>query len=83
LVVCETFIPETLEQGKLYYSKEYQTTVHLCLCGCGQETACPIGLDEWQLKIETNGKPTMTPSLQHTFACRSHYIITKGIANFV
>ncbi len=76
------FTPEELEFGKLYYSKEYKVANHLCLCGCGVKAPIPICPGEWTITNE-NGKLTVTPSLQQLFDCRSHYIITKGIANFV
>jgi len=43
------FIPEksVMEFGKLYYSKEYKTTNHLCPCGCGQITPIPIKEGAW------------------------------------
>lgn len=76
------FIPDSLEFGKIYYSIEYKISVHLCLCGCNVKCALPIKEGEWNLKIE-DSKPTISPSIQQLFECRSHYIITKGIANFV
>jgi hypothetical protein len=78
------FIPEynQMEFGKLYYSKEYKTTNHLCPCGCKMQTPLPIKENEWSLIIN-NGKATITPSIQHRFGCLSHYIITNGIANIV
>jgi len=76
------FIPEQLEFGKLYYSKEYKGANHLCLCGCGVKAFIPIKEGEWSINND-NRKLTVTPSLQQLFDCKSHYIITKGIANFV
>ena len=76
------FIPNEIKPNTLYYSKEYEVSVHLCLCGCGVKVPIPIRSGEWNLKIE-DGKPTLTPSLLQRFECKSHYIITKGIANFV
>jgi hypothetical protein len=81
LVECQ-YVPEVLEPGKLYYSEKYSTVVHLCLCGCGHKTAIPIGPGGWTITVK-DGKPTLTPSLLHRFECRSHYIITNGVANFV
>lgn len=31
-------IPDVLEQGKLYVSKKYGCSIHLCACGCGEKT---------------------------------------------
>jgi hypothetical protein len=76
------FIPKELEFGKMYYSKEYGIANHLCLCGCGTKAPIPIKEDEWSI-TNNNGRLTVKPSLQQRFECKSHYIITNGIANFV
>lgn len=79
----DEFMPDIIPEGKLYYSKEYGISVHMCLCGCGVKCPIPIGEGEWTLTIHDNNKPTLTPSLLQRFECKSHYIITNGIANFV
>jgi len=78
------YIPENMEFGKLYYSKEFDGSSHLCLCGCGVKCYLPIqpNISGWLLTIQNN-KPTITPSILQRFECKSHYIITNGIANFV
>lgn len=81
-VVEVEFIPEKMEFGELYYSNKYQCTEHLCLCGCGHPCYLPLGINEWTLTRNEN-KPTITPSILQRFDCKSHYIITNGIANFV
>jgi len=78
----DEFIPEKLEPNTLYYSKEYNTSLHLCLCGCGVKCCLPIKEKEWSLEETENGV-TIKPSIQQLFECRSHYIITKNVANFV
>lgn len=76
------FIPENMERNKIYYSKDYSVSNHLCPCGCGSQTPLPIKEGEWALSI-TSGKVTIIPSIQHRFNCKSHYIITDGVANIV
>jgi len=78
----DEFIPNQLEFGKLYYSKEYGIAMHLCLCGCGIKAPIIIKDGWWSISNE-NRKLTVKPSLQQLFECRSHYIITNGVANFV
>lgn len=78
----DEFMPEKLEFGKMYYSQKYKVANHLCLCGCGVQAPIPIKEGEWSISNE-NGRLTVKPSLQQLFDCRSHYIITNGIANFV
>jgi hypothetical protein len=36
------FIPDTIEEGKIYVSIAYATTVHKCACGCGKEVVTPF-----------------------------------------
>jgi predicted transcriptional regulator len=76
------YIPNEMEYGILYYSKEYKGLGHLCCCGCGQKTYIPIKEGEWSV-YPNNGKVTVTPSLQQLNGCKSHYIITDGFANIV
>lgn len=81
------FIPEKLEEKIFYISKEYGVMCHLCLCGCGNKTCIPVGdiqtERDWQM-IENNGMVTFKPSLLHSqLDCKSHYIITNNVANFV
>lgn len=76
------FIPDVLEFGKIYYSEEYLTSCHSCLCGCGQQICIPIKPGEWTL-TENNGKVSISPSLLQRHGCKSHYIIRNNIANFV
>lgn len=79
------FIPEQLEDNVAYVSQKYKTIVHKCLCGCGNLSITPIGhlQPKWEFNVK-EGELTMTPSILNTNCPeKSHYIITKGIANFV
>lgn len=78
------FIPEILEENKLYISEEYKCAIHLCLCGCGEKTITPLGGGKnWDLIKENNGTVSLIGSVgNYSFPCKSHYIITKNIANF-
>lgn len=78
-------IPEVreMEQGKIYISHEFNIASHRCLCGCGLETVTPLNESGWTL-TDRDGKITMSPSIGNfQYPCKSHYIITKGVANFV
>lgn len=78
------FIPDNLEEGKVYISEEHNCSIHNCLCGCGQQTVLPLTKGEWQLIKHDDGKVSFTPSVgNYQFPCGSHYIITKNKANFV
>lgn len=76
------FIPEILEENKLYISVEYKVCCHLCFCGCKTLCCLPLKPTEWVLS-DSNGKVSLTPSILQRFNCRSHYIITNNIVNFV
>lgn len=78
---------EEFEGGKIYISRKYHGAAHLCLCGCGLYVFMDINHENynygWDL-IENNGKITFSPSIGNfQYPCKSHYIITKNIANFV
>jgi hypothetical protein len=76
-------IPENIEEGKLYISIEYKTAIHKCLCGCGNLSVTPLSRGQWFL-TDIENKVTLTPSILNTNCPnRSHYILTKNIANFV
>ena len=78
------FIPEhnKMEFGVFYYSKKYNISNHLCVCGCGQQTALPIKKGEWEILCDKD-KFSISPSILHRLGCQSHYIITNSIANIV
>lgn len=78
------FIPEILEENKVYISEVYKCAIHNCLCVCGEKTVMPLYGNQWNLIKENNGTISFTPSIgNYQFACKSHYIITKNVANFV
>lgn len=75
-------------QGVVYISEEYGVSIHKCLCGdCAELTVMPINHDHittgWDL-IKNEEKISFVPSIGNfQFPCKSHYIITNNIANFV
>jgi hypothetical protein len=72
-----------MEQKVLYISKHYKTAAHMCLCGCGEETITPLNEYGWIL-TDNEGKISLQPSIgNYQFECKSHYIITNNVANFV
>lgn len=78
------YIPDALDKNKVYISEEYAVSVHSCLCGCGEKTVLPLGKNEWNLIKNDNGKISFTPSIgNYQLPCKSHYIITNNVANFV
>lgn len=76
-------IPTDLEDNTLYISKIYKCAVHKCLCGCGNKTVTPLIKNGWVL-MELNNKISLSPSIGNfQFSCKSHYILTNNVANFV
>lgn len=70
-----TTIPDTLENNTLYISIPYNTVLHKCACGCGEEVSTPLSPSDW--KISYNGESvTLDPSIGNwSYKCRSHYFI--------
>lgn len=71
-------IPRSIEDGVLYVSHEYETAIHKCCCGCGQEVVTPIGPTDW--KVTSDGDAiSVHPSIGNwSFPCQSHYWIDHG-----
>ena len=85
-VWVEDFIPpkEELEENKLYISIKYNTVIHKCLCECGNLSVTPLIKNTGWFLTDVDNKVTLTPSILNTNCPnKSHYIITKNIANFV
>ena len=68
------FMPETKLPGVLYVSERFNLAIHLCACGCDNETVTPLHGDGWTL---TDG-PTLRPSIGNTRMCGAHYFVTDG-----
>jgi hypothetical protein len=72
------FVPKELEDGVLYVSIPYSTTVHKCACGCGSKITLPINPAKWRF-LWTGESISLWPSVgNHSFACRSHYWIEQN-----
>jgi len=86
-IFVEQFLPpaEELVEESIYISMKYKCSVHKCLCGCGNLTILPFDnkFHGWELII-AGDKISFTPSVGNfNFPCKSHYIITNNVANFV
>lgn len=72
------FIPDNLEENVLYVSKEFETAIHLCGCGCKTEICTPINNNGWILH-ENGNNFSLTPSVgNYQIPCKSHYMITNN-----
>lgn len=58
------FIPDDLEQGKIYVSLRFGCAIHLCACGCGLQTVTPFNPPNgWNLSLDENNDVTLSPSI--------------------
>ena len=72
------FIPEKIQDGRLYISMKYATAVHKCCCGCGNEVVTPFSPSDWHLLFDGE-KVSLHPSIGNwNFKCRSHYFIRNN-----
>jgi hypothetical protein len=68
-------IPDDLSEGTLYVSMRFGTVIHLCACGCGNQTVTPLGTNDYKL-IYDGETITLHPSVGNwNFSCRSHYFV--------
>lgn len=73
-----TSVPDDLEPGVLYVSFAYDTTIHLCACGCRNQVVLPLDPTAWKLTYDGD-TVSMSPSVGNwSFPCRSHYWIRSG-----
>jgi len=75
-------IPQNLSEGVVYISIPFNTVVHKCLCGCGNEVITPLSPTDW--KLNYNGDSiSLYPSIGNwSFDCQSHYWITDNEVNW-
>ncbi len=75
-------IPDIIEDKVLYVSMEYETVIHKCACGCGNEVVTPLSPTDWRLIF--NGETiSLEPSIgSWSLDCKSHYWITNNIVNW-
>ena len=73
-----TEVPRDLDPGVLYISTEYETAVHRCCCGCGQEVVTPLTPTDWRLSRHGD-TVSLWPSVGNwNLPCRSHYVIRRN-----
>lgn len=72
------YIPEQLEEGVLYVSREYEVAIHLCPCGCGEKTVTPFGPTGWGITVTDANRVSFQPSIANYQTCGSHYWLTDN-----
>ena len=72
------FVPKQLEEGVLYVTIPYSTTVHKCACGCGSKITLPISPTKWRF-IWDGDAICLWPSVGNwSYPCQSHYWIEQN-----
>jgi hypothetical protein len=71
-------IPDSLDEGTVYITIHYNTAIHKCVCGCGNEVGTPLSSNDWELSY--NGESiSLYPSIGNwSFECQSHYWIRNS-----
>lgn len=70
--------PSVLEDGVLYISQKYKTTLHKCCCGCGETVVLQLTYAHWQLEVQ-GIKVSLHPSVGNWgMRCQSHYWIKNS-----
>lgn len=65
------------KEGVVYVDKVWQACTLLCPCGCNAVISLSL-LPNTKPKWSVNGD-TLTPSVNRTVGCKSHFSITNGI----
>ncbi len=68
------YMPREKEPGVLYISREFEIAIHLCPCGCGEQSVTPIAPPRGWTLTEHDGKVTLSPSILNRI-CGAHYFI--------
>lgn len=72
------FLPDSVEEGKIYISIPYATVAHKCCCGCGNEVVTPLTPTDWKLIFDGEAI-SLHPSIGNwEFKCQSHYWIKNN-----
>lgn len=76
------YIPDRLEDGRIYVSISFATVAHRCCCGCGNEVITPLSPTDWKLTFDGESI-SLHPSIGNwSFACQSHYWIQGNRVNW-
>jgi hypothetical protein len=77
-------VPQPMVHGVLYISKRFETALHLCACGCGEQvvTPQPRGPDSGWVLSGTDDCVTLRPSIGNPW-CKAHYYVTDNKINWL
>ncbi len=72
------YVPKQLDEGVLYISIPFSTTVHKCGCGCGSKITLPINAAKWRF-LWDGSSISLWPSVGNwSYPCKSHYWIEQN-----
>lgn len=75
------FMPKhgDMEDGVFYLSRRFELGIHLCACGCREQTVTPLDPPNGWTMTEGPDGVTLRPSIgNQNMPCRSHYHVTNG-----
>ena len=71
------FMPKEKQPGILYISDRFKLAIHICPCGCGDQSVMSFDKpDGWKLTL-SDGAATFFPSVLNRF-CNAHYWIQSN-----
>lgn len=76
--------PDHLDKKHLYVvgSKDEPWQIEfLCPCGCQDKIVLPVNRQtspRWDLQINKDGTPTLSPSVWRTKGCKAHFFLRRG-----
>lgn len=73
-------IPDALQEGVFYLSKQYELALHLCACECKREVVTPLAGDNRRsIAVTANGVSFTDAVNSKRWPCKSHYWVKEGI----
>ena len=78
-------LPDAVAGGQLYVVGEGGYTwcaAMVCPCSCGETLQMSLlleGRPRWTFEEQSDGTPTLHPSVWRQVGCRSHFFLRKGV----
>ncbi|WP_415881080.1 DUF6527 family protein [Burkholderia sp. BCC1970] len=87
-VVVVEDLPDEVQARKLYAvgeSGHYWLAALRCPCGCGETIQLPMiegQRPRWALTQQNMRRPSLSPSVDRTIGCRSHFWLRQGMIHW-
>jgi hypothetical protein len=89
LITVHGSFPRGLDSKRVYVlledSEPWEARM-ICPCGCGEELDLNLLPDDhptWSVRSDEGGHVTVRPSICRHVGCRSHFLLRKGIVEWV